>query len=67
MTLIQREVTVLLSAYMLAGVPVGGVALAGRMSPLYRLPTGELCRWWSRFALVVVAVFAVLKAASLVR
>jgi hypothetical protein len=52
--LIQREVTVVLFAYLMAGIPVGGVALAGRMSPLYRMQPGHLGQWWSRFALVIV-------------
>jgi hypothetical protein len=59
MSLFQREVTVVASAYLLAAIPIGATLLAGRMSPLYSISARDLCRWWSRFALVIVA-FAVL-------
>jgi len=49
-----REATVILAAYLLAGLPVGAALLAGRASPLYRLPLAELARWWSRMALALV-------------
>jgi hypothetical protein len=53
MRLLEGETVVLALAYLMAAVPVGGIVLAGRMSPLYRLPTNDLCRWWSRCALLV--------------
>jgi hypothetical protein len=55
--LLEAELAVTGTAYLMAGVPVGGIVLAGRMSPLYRLPATDLCRWWSRCALLVGAVF----------
>jgi hypothetical protein len=63
MALLQRELTVTLGAYVLAGIPIAALLLAGRMSPLYAVPRGYLVRWWSRFALVIVA-FAVLMSAA---
>jgi hypothetical protein len=62
MTLFQRELAVIIGAYCLAAIPVGAIMLAGRMSPLYQIPTGYLLRWWSRFALVIVAFAVVLSA-----
>jgi hypothetical protein len=53
-TLLERELVVIVFAYVFAGVPVGSMALIGRASPVHQLPTGFLCRWWSRFALAVV-------------
>src|SRR5262245_59792677 len=53
--LLQHELTVLVGAYLVAALPVGSLALASRMSPLYRISRTYLCRWWSRGALVVVA------------
>jgi hypothetical protein len=59
MRLIVFELWIVGIAYLLAAVPVGGVVLAGRMSPLYRLPAGDLRRWWSRAALALaVAILA---------
>jgi len=54
MTLLERELTVILPAYLLAGIPVGAAWLAGRASPLYRLEGNKLQRWWSWMALIVV-------------
>jgi len=54
--LIEFELWIVGIAYVLAGVPIGGVALAGRMSPLYRLPAGDLRRWWSWAALALAVV-----------
>lgn len=63
MRLIEAELVIAGAAYLLAAVPVGGAVLAGRLSPLYRLPTDDLCRWWSRCALLVAAAL-VLRAAG---
>jgi hypothetical protein len=49
------ELAIIGLAYLMTGIPVGGIMLAGRMSPMYRLPTSHLCRWWSRAALILVA------------
>ena len=64
MTLLQSELTVIVAAYLLAAIPIGAVLLAAHMSPLYRVPGGFLCRWWSRFALVIVALAIVMSAAG---
>ena len=56
MRLLEAEFVIVGLAYLMAGVPVGGAVLAGRVSPGYRLPTGDLCRWWSRCALLVAAL-----------
>lgn len=53
--LLEAELIVVCLAYLMAGVPVGGLVLAGRMSPLYRVPRADLCRWWSWMALVIAA------------
>ena len=45
MALLQRELTVTLGAYVLAGIPMAALLLAGRMSPLYAIPRGYLVRW----------------------
>ena len=55
MRLLEAEVAAILAAYLLAAIPVGAAWVAGRMSPVYRLPTYQLCRWWSWFALILVA------------
>jgi ABC-type multidrug transport system permease subunit len=55
MRLLEGELIVLGLAYVMAAVPVGGVVLAGRVSPNYRLPASDLCRWWSWMALVIAA------------
>jgi len=62
--LLERELMVITGAYVLAGSPVGALMLASRLSPLYRLPKGFLCRWWSRFALVIVALALAMSAAG---
>jgi len=62
--LLERELMVITGAYVLAGIPVGALMLASRLSPLYRLPKGFLCRWWSRFALVIVALALAMSAAG---
>ena len=56
MSLLHRELTVILSAYVLAAIPVAGVLLAGQMSPIYRVPLRVVCRWWSWGALALVLV-----------
>jgi hypothetical protein len=63
MGLLQRELTVVMSAYLLAAIPIGAMLIAGRMSPLYDVAARDLCRWWSRFALAIVA-FAILISAA---
>jgi hypothetical protein len=57
MRLLEAELVVVGLAYLMAGVPVGGIVLAGRISPLYRVPASDLCRWWSWMALVISAWF----------
>lgn len=44
-------VVAVLYAYLLAGIPVGFVALAGKASPLYRKPVGWYLSCWSWMAL----------------
>ena len=63
MTFLQDELTVVVGAYALAAIPIGLIMLAGRMSPLYAVPAGHVVRWWSWFALGIVA-FAVLMGAA---
>lgn len=41
-------------AYLLAGLPVGAAALAGRMTPMYRLERGVLLRWWGWGAVAII-------------
>ena len=65
MSLLQRELTIIVGAYVLAALPIGTIVLAGRMSPLYRIPGRHLCCWWSRFALVIVAFAVLLSAVGL--
>jgi hypothetical protein len=48
----------------MSAVPVGGILLAGRMSPLYRLPAADLCRWWSRCSLLVGLAFLIARTGS---
>ena len=55
MRLLEAELIVVGLAYLMAGVPVGGAVLAGRISPVYRVPVSDLCRWWSWMALVIAA------------
>jgi hypothetical protein len=57
---LEFEVFVILAAYLMAGIPVAGVLVAGRLSPLYRLRADDLCRWWSRCALLVAVVYIAL-------
>jgi len=64
MELVQHELTVIVGAYFLAALPIGAIMVAGRMSPLYHVPIGELCRWWSWFALAIVALAVLLSAAG---
>ena len=56
MSLVEHELTVIVFAHLLAVIPIGAFALASRMSPLYRLPSSDLCRWWSRCACLVAAL-----------
>jgi hypothetical protein len=65
MKMLELEVFAILAAYLLAGIPIAGIVLAGRIVPLYRLPTVYVCRVWSRMALILVAVVVVVNAASL--
>jgi len=62
MGLVERELVVIALAYLVAAIPIGGALLAGRMSPLYRLPTHRLCCYWSWFALLIVTLTIVLAA-----
>jgi len=62
MTLFQQELAVIVGAYCLAAIPIGAILLAGRMNPLYRVPGEHLFRWWSRFALLIVAFALVISA-----
>jgi hypothetical protein len=55
MTLIHRELSVILNAYLLAAIPLTFAILAGAWSPLYRQPWSRLARWWSWMALGLVA------------
>jgi len=55
MALVHREVTIVLNAYLLAGLPIAFVVLAGWMSPIYRQPWKRVARWWSWCALMLVA------------
>ncbi len=56
MTLLDREVIVILTSHLLALIPIGVVSLAGRMSVLYRMPSQQLARLWAWTALVIVVV-----------
>ena len=59
MKLVEFELSIVVLSYLLCAVPVGGILLAGRFSPLYRLPSGDLCRWWSRWAAVIAAALLI--------
>lgn len=59
-----RVLIVVVDAYLLAGIPISLAALAGRMSPMYRLERGVLLQWWSRLALVIVAAAFMVDAAA---
>ena len=65
MGLLQRELTVILGAYVLAVIPIAALLVAGRLSPFYAIPNGQLLRWWSRFALVIVASAVAMAASGL--
>lgn len=65
MTLLQDELTVVVGAYVLAAIPIGLIMLAGRMSPLYAVPGGHVLRWWSWFALAIVASAVLMGAAGM--
>jgi hypothetical protein len=65
MAMLERELTVTLGAYVLAGIPIAALFVAGRMSPLYSIPSGHVVRWWSRFALAIVAFAVAMSAAGL--
>lgn len=54
--LLQNELTVVVGAYLLAGIPIGAMALLGQMDPSYHMSRAELLRWWSWAALAIVAV-----------
>jgi hypothetical protein len=57
--LIELELWITGVAYLMSAVPVAGVVIAGRVSPLYRLPAADLRRWWSWSALALaVALLA---------
>ncbi|HZO97311.1 MAG TPA: hypothetical protein VFB42_08065 [Gaiellaceae bacterium] len=62
--LLEAELAIVGSAYLMAGVPVGGIVLAGRVSPLYRLPRADLWRWWSRCGCLVAAALILRSAAA---
>lgn len=62
MRLLEAELAAILGAYLLAAIPVGAAWIVGRVSPLYRLPMYQLCRWWSWFALILVAAAIALAA-----
>lgn len=55
MTLLHNEIVVILSAYLLAGIPIGFAIVAGAWSPLYKQPVKRMARWWSWLALILVA------------
>jgi hypothetical protein len=59
MRLLATEIVVLGLSYLLSAVPVGGIVLVGRMSPLYRLPRRDLYRWWSWCALLMTGCLLV--------
>src|SRR5439155_18562446 len=42
MRVLELEVFVTVAAYLMAGIPVAGIMVAGRMSPLYRLRADDL-------------------------
>jgi hypothetical protein len=62
--LLEAELAVTGTACLMSAVPVGGILLAGRMSPLYRLPAADLCRWWSRCSLLVGLAFLIARTGS---
>jgi hypothetical protein len=64
MKLLELETFGILTAYFLAGIPIAGVVLAGRIVPLYKLPTVYVYRVWSRMALVLVAAFVLVNAST---
>jgi hypothetical protein len=54
-TLVRNELSIVLDAYLLAGIPIAFLVLAGIWSPMYRQPWSRLVRWWSWMALIFVA------------
>jgi hypothetical protein len=64
MRLLSREITVIVYAYGLAALPIGAAYAAGRASPLYRRPLGELAALWSRLALLIVLSVVMLNAVT---
>jgi hypothetical protein len=63
MRLLEAELITIGVSYLLAAVPVGGIVLAGRMSPVYRVPLRDVCRWWG-WCSVALAVFLLARAAT---
>jgi hypothetical protein len=59
MRLLELELFFVFAAYLMAGIPVAGMLVVGRVSPLYRLRAEDLCRWWSRCALLLAAAYIV--------
>ena len=57
MRLLEAELVITGGSYLLSAVPVGGILLAGRISPVYRLALGDVCRWWSWCSLLLATVF----------
>ena len=53
--ILQRELVALAAAHLLALIPIGALLLAGRMSPLYEVPSRSIARWWAWCALLIVA------------
>jgi hypothetical protein len=62
--LIRRELVVIFEAHLLAVIPIGALMLAGRMSPMYQVPSQQLARWWAWFALVIVLTATLIAAAG---
>jgi len=62
--LVDHELAVIALAYLMAAMPLGAVVLAGVVNPSYKIPTGDLVRWWSWFALAIVALTIALVAAG---
>jgi hypothetical protein len=56
MNVLRSELVVIFGAHLLALIPICGLMIAGRMSPLYQVPSEQLARWWAWFALVIVVV-----------
>lgn len=60
----SRLVVGVASAYLLAAIPVGAIALAGIVTPLYRMPRAWYARCWSWMALILVASAIALRVAG---